>query len=110
MNKLSWYYVVPSLLPVSIFGIGRYSAGYQSRKANTIVVTNPLIDNAVLPATYTRGMVAKKLVVETNQYLSPLYKITPIPNAAWVTKNLRLITPGPTVKSNTFFFKKVAIE
>lgn len=104
---------MPSLLPVSIFGTGRYSAGYQSRKASIITVTNPLTDNVVLPATYTRVMVAQKLVVVTNQYLSPLYKITPIPNAAWVTKNLRLTAPGPTLKSNTFlllFFLKVAIK
>lgn len=53
-----------------------YSAGYQSRKASIITVTNPLIGKAVLPATYTRVMVAKKLVVITNQYLSPLYNST----------------------------------
>lgn len=87
INKLGWYPYSAFTSTVSIFGTGRYSAGYHSRKANTITLTNPLIGNAVLPATYSRVMV----LVVTNRYLSPLYKMTPTPNAARVTKNLRWI-------------------
>lgn len=56
-GKLMLTYTVPSLVLSCIFGTGRYSI-YQRKNINTNSATNPLVNNAVLPARSTTVIVA----------------------------------------------------
>lgn len=83
----------PSSLHTSVFVTERYFSHYQKRNVNTSPATNLLIYNAVLPARSARAKVSQSL---SNQYLIqvPVHETEPIPDTAWVTKNVKLDSPG----------------
>lgn len=61
----------------SVFGVGEYSTGYQTRRVNTDPAVNPLIYNAVLPTKIAIAMVAQSLW----EKLTNVHKMGPILDA-----------------------------